>query len=93
MNHRKTRGLKQTRHGVGGRRTALLLRLGLYTPPSSRTASSGRFVGGRPQTPARFLLPPTHNREPYDTRIVLPPPLTTESPTTHYCTVHNIMFL
>ena len=39
---------------MGGRRTALLLRLGLYTPPSSRTASSGRFVGGRPQTPARL---------------------------------------
>ena len=40
----KTQGLKQTRRGVGGRRIALLLRLGLYTPPSSRTASSGRFV-------------------------------------------------
>ena len=48
----KTQGLKQTRHGVGGRRTALLLRLGLYNPPSSRTASSCRFVGGRPLTPA-----------------------------------------
>ena len=32
----KTQGLKQTRHGVGGRRTALVLGLGLYTPPSSR---------------------------------------------------------
>ena len=42
-----TRPKTNTRHGVGGRRTALLLRLGLYTPPSSRTASSGRFVGGR----------------------------------------------
>ena len=42
---------------MGERRTALLLRLGplgLYTPPPSRTASSGRFVGGRPQTPARL---------------------------------------
>ncbi len=39
---------------MGGRRTALLLRLGLYTPPSSRTVSSGRVVGGRPQTPARL---------------------------------------
>ena len=44
--YKDTRPLKQTRHGVGGRRTALLLRLGLYTPPSSRTASSRRFVGG-----------------------------------------------
>ena len=53
----ETHGLKKTnttRGGVGGRRTALILRLGLYSPPSSRTASSGRFVGGRPQAPARF---------------------------------------
>ena len=52
---------------MGGRRTALLLRLGLYTPPSSQTASSGRFVGGRPQTPAQVQqVPPA--------RIPLAPP-------------------
>ena len=42
----------KNKHDTGwrGRKAhrALLLRLGLYTPPSSRTASSGRFVGGAP---------------------------------------------
>ena len=51
----KTQGLKQTATTRGGgRRTALLLRLGLYTSPSSRTATvaavfwprSERRVGG-----------------------------------------------
>ena len=53
----KTQGLKTNTHDTRGGRKAhrpLLLRLGLYTPPSSRTASSGRFVWGRPQTPARL---------------------------------------
>ena len=35
-----TQGLKQTRHGVGGTPTALLLRLGLHTPPSSGPLAS-----------------------------------------------------
>ena len=50
---------------VSRRANALVLRLGLYTPPSSRTASSGRFVGGRPQTPARLRVATVIPRVPY----------------------------
>ena len=52
---------KHDSHGVGGRRTALLLRLGLYTTVlPDRLASSGWFVGGRPQTPARLGVANQH---------------------------------
>ena len=43
-----------TRGGRKAHRPTPKTTVGLDTPPSSRTASSGRFVGGRPQTPARL---------------------------------------
>ena len=45
--------LTNTTRGLGGGRA--IRRLQHYTaPPSSRTASGDRLVGGRPQAPARF---------------------------------------